>query len=314
MDGLSAPQKRGKVKKVNREARESALGYGSAREGGLGQAKKIIKKTNKITKAKKENMSDKKSALRNLLSVLITALIVGGGIYAWQDKAKDNSLTKVQQDARNTREGFERSLKNLENKVRKVEDENEELVVKNEELEDKAGLIEGALKEYTSEELGLNFSYPAILGTVSYEKFAGASGEKFSIKFSRNENFHMSGVSADYKEIESATSTEANFDNFIKIKKEKDEYKYYVSLDGVETEYKLKPIEVISFSGGEALLLDSKSFILEEGQIAVGIGQNLGAILNTNKEGFSGLAMLNSDFGQLSLDNFKTLLKSIEIK
>ena len=307
MDGLSAPQKRAKTRPKGKIS-------GSVREGGLGQTKKIIKKTNEITKAKKENMSDRKSALRNLLSILITALIVGGGIYAWQDKARDNSLTKVQQDARNTREGFERSLKNLENKVRKIEDENEELATKNEDLESKAGLIEGALKKYNSEELGLGFSYPAILGTVSYEKFTGISGEKFSIKFSRNENLYMSGVSMGYEEVESATSTEANFDNFIKVEKVKDEYRYYVSAGGVDVEYKLKPIEVIPFSGGEALLVDSKSFILEDEQIIVGIGQNLGAVLNTDKEGFSGVSMLNSDFGQLSPDNFKALLKSIEIK
>ena len=223
-------------------------------------------------------------------------------------------LTKVQQDARNTREGFERSLKNLENKVRKIEDENEELATKNEDLESKAGLIEGALKKYNSEELGLGFSYPAILGTVSYEKFTGISGEKFSIKFSRNDNFYMSGVSAEYKELEEATSTEVNFDNFINVKKEKDEYEYYALFNGEEVEYDLKPIEVIPFSGGEALLVDSKSFILEDEQIIVGIGQNLGAVLNTDKEGFSGVSMLNSDFGQLSPDNFKALLKSIEIK
>ena len=288
MDGLSAPQKR--------------------------RPKKVIKKTNKITKANKENMSDKKNALKSLLSILLTALIVGGGIYAWQDNAKDSSLTKVQQDARNTREGFERSLKNLENKVRKVEGENEELAIKNVELEKKADLIEGSLKKYSSEELGLSFSYPAVLGIASYEKFAGASGEKFTIKFSRNENFYMSGVSSDFKDLENVTETEVKFDNFIKTEKDADKYKYYISLDAKKTEYNLKPIEVISFSGGEALLVDSKSFILKDGQIVVGIGQNLGAILNTNKEGFSGVSMLNSDFGQLSPDNFKTLLKSIEIK
>ena len=61
-------------------------------------------------------------------------------------------------------------------------------------------------------------------------------------------------------------------------------------------------------------MIDANSFVLAEGQAAVGIGQNLGAVLNTNKEGFPGVAMLNSDFGQLSPDTFKDILKNIELK
>ncbi|MDA3840103.1 MAG: hypothetical protein PF572_03360 [Patescibacteria group bacterium] len=301
MDGVRANPKKSKMDT-------------SVRRSNLDQAKKIIKKSNNINKSKKENMLKGNSVLTNLLSIAVTALIVGGAIYAWQDKAKDDSLSKVQLDAKNVREGYERSLKNLENEKRKVASENDNLKTENDELKTTVDSVKGAVKNYSNEELGISFSYPALFESVNYEKSAGESGEKFSIKFSKNDNFHIAGVSAGYKGLEVSTSTEANFDNFIKIEKDKDEYMYYVSVQGEEVEYKLNPIEVIPFSGGEALLVDSKSFILEEEQLAVGIGQNLGAVLNTNKEGFSGMAMINSDFGQLSPDDFKAFLESIELK
>ncbi len=301
MDGLRAGQRKEKLRV-------------STRESGFGQPKKNPQKINNINKFKKENMPKGNSVLTNLLSIVVTAAIVGGAIYAWQDKAKDDSLTKVQQDAKNVREGYERSLKNLENEKRKVTSENNNLKTENEELKTTVDSVRGAVKNYSNEELGISFSYPALFESVSYEKIAGESGEKFLIKFSKNESFYMSGVSTGYKELEKASSTEANFDNFIKFEKDGEEYKYYVSLKGEEVEYKLNPIEVIPFSGGEALLVDSKSFQLDDEQVAVSIGQNLGAILNTEKEGFSGVAMLNSDFGQLSPEDFKTFLKSVEIK
>ena len=61
-------------------------------------------------------------------------------------------------------------------------------------------------------------------------------------------------------------------------------------------------------------MVDMKSFAIGEDQEDVGIGQNIGAVLNTKKNGFGGIAMLNSDFGQLPLEDFKNLLRNIVIK
>jgi len=280
-------------------------------DGLSAPSKKRVKKKIKTIKSKQENMSDKKNAFSLVFTMLITALIVGGGIYAWQDRVNDSSLSKIKTDARNTREGFERSLKNLENKVRKVEDENNQLSAENNELKDKAELIKGALKKYQNNELSLSFSYPAIMGDISYEKTTGSVGEKYFFSFSRNPSFHISGVSDGYKELVEASSSEVNFDNFFQLEKKKDKYKAFFFLNGEKEEYDLNPIEVISFSDGEALLVDSKSFVLKDGQAPLNIGQNLGAIFSV---GDGGLAMLNSDFGQLSPDDFKELLRSIKIK
>lgn len=277
------------------------------------EEKKTPKKSNKIIKSKKIIMPKKNSALTNLVTIVVTALIVGGAIYAWQDKAKDSSLTKVQQDAKNVREGYERSLKNLENEKRKVTEKVDKLTTENGDLKNKVELIKGAVKEYKNEELGISFSYPAIMGDVVYEKSSGSAGEKFIAKFTNNPSFYLSGVTADYSDDKISTSTETNFDNFVKFSKEKDRYTYMISDKGELQEYELKPLEVINSATGESLLLDKNSFVVGDGQKPVGIGQNLGAIVNTNKEIFTGIAMLNSDFGQLSVDDFKTLLKSIEI-
>ncbi len=288
MDGINAPSKR--------------------------EPKKLSQKSKKIINPKKENMPKQKSFLTNLISIIVTAAIVGGAVYAWQSKEKTDSLGKIQQDAKNTREGYERSLSLIDNKVKKAEDENTELKTKLEELEGKVELIKDAEKKYNNEELGISFSYPAIMGNINYEKTSSNSGEKFVSRFSLNNNFHFAGVSSSFSEDENASSTEVNFDNFMKLEKERNDYFATFSKDAELFRYRVNPAEVIALNGGEALLVDKNSFVIENDLPQVGIGQNVGAIMSTKKENFAGIAFLNSDFGQLPLESFKNLLKNIEIK
>jgi len=284
---------------------------------GLNPVKKSASKNpaqKKVSKSVGKSMPQKNSLLSNILAVVITAVIVGGAIYVWQDRSNDERLSEIERNAKNVRDGYDRSLKNLENENRKASEEVDKLLQEKEDLESKVKLVEGAVKKYENEELGITFSYPAILGNLIYEKKAGQAGEKFIARFDNNPSFVMAGVSEDYIDSENSTSTETNFEDFIRIDKNRDEYSYLVRYMGETVEYALEPLEVIDFSDGEALLVDKNSFLGEPGTAAIGIGENLGALISTDKEGFSGIAMLNSDFGRLSPESFRELLKSIEIK
>lgn len=278
------------------------------------EPKKLSPKSKKIFNPKKENMSKQKSFLTNIVSVIVTAAIVGGSVYAWQESAKSDSLDKIAQDAKNVREGYEKSLSLNQNNSRKIEDENSQLKNKVEELEGKVELIKDAVKQYNNEELGISFSYPAVLGNIDYEKTSSDSGENFMSKFSMNNNFYFAGVSSSFKEVAGEQSGEVVFNNFQKLEKVRNDYFATFSKNDQALRYKVNPIEIIAFNGGEALLVDKNSFVVENDLPQVAVGQNVGAILSTKKDNFAGVAFLNSDFEQLPLDSFKNLLKNIEIK
>jgi len=275
--------------------------------------KKIVKKVSAPKKKLATNgpKKDDRGILRVSIAIIITAFIVGGGIYAWQKTVIDASVKEVRNDARNTRLDFEQRLKTLKNKLTGAETENVDLKDVNKGLEEKTKLLQGAKYEYGSEELGLFFEYPALFGKIDIAEEEGISGKKLVGTFSDNEKLKFGAITKDY--ISAATSSKIELtETHGYLKKRKD---YYFLPTGEKAEdYKLSPVKEIDFNGSTALLIDRNSFKEgeEENFLGAAIGGNVGALLNIQGE-YAGLMFINMDFGVFPLVDFEKMINSINL-
>lgn len=277
------------------------------------------KAAKKVMAEKKQEKNEKKnSILTAIISIFVTALVVGGVIYVWQNNRADKDVEKASSDARSTRQEFEKRLDNLKEKLAGTEKEKEELLKNKEELEEKAKLLDDAKKNYVNEEMGFSFLYPAIFGEVKIEIIEAATGTKFIGKFSKNDKLIFGGASADYERASTSTIMD-----FIDTRGFVDKNnKYYYQLGGMDesTDFEIQPAKIVGYRGGEALLLDKKSFSKQDefsknsGEAFIDIGENLGGLFNLKNKEYKGVAFVNTDFGLMNVEAFTEMLKTIEVK
>lgn len=282
--------------------------------------KRVMKKNPTKIEAKKtettgktKTKSSKRGFFSHLLVFTMTAAVVGGGIYYWQSGEGKAGIEKLQSDARNTRINLEDRLSSIKDKLQGVESENEELKVTKKDLEEKATLLDGALKKYSNSDLKLTFNYPVLFGEVNVKIEETESGKKFSGSFSKNEDLLFGGVAEDYLVASSSMSDQfLDTQGFEKI----GERYFYKSIHGDEADYRVEAMRVVETRNGEALMINKDSFALSGGEEAwdFGLGQNIGAIVNLDNEDFSGIAFVNKNTAKFPLADFEEMLKSMEIK
>jgi len=279
--------------------------------------KKVAAPEKKETIERKSKKEKKGDILTMIISVFVTALIVGGAIYVWQGKVADNDAEKVSSDARSTRQEFEKRLDNLKEKLSGTEKEKEELLKNKEELEEKAKLLEDAKKSYINEEMGFSFLYPAIFGEAEIEIIEAATGTKFIGKFSKNDKLIFGGASADY--VRASTSTVMDFIDTLGFVDKKNKYYYQPGGMNENTDFEIQPAKIVGYRGGEALLLNKKSFSGQDdfsknsGEAFIDIGENLGGLFNLKNKEYKGVVFVNMDFGLMSAEEFAEMLKTIEV-
>lgn len=282
--------------------------------------KKVVKKTATKPAAKKAEVkketktkSKKKGFFSHLLVFIFTAIVVGGGIYYWQEGEGKAGLEKLQTDARNTRINLEERISSIKDKLQGVEDENEELKVTKEELEKKTGLLAGALRKYTDSNLKLSFHYPVLFGEVTVNIEEIDEGKKFVGIFSENADLVFGGVTENFSAASS--SSDIQFLDTIGFEKQGDDY-FYKSIHSDETDNKVEAMRIIETSSGEVLMLNKDSFVAnEEGEVwDFGLGQNIASVLNLESEEYSGVAFVNKNTAKFPLADFEDMLKSIDVK
>lgn len=282
--------------------------------------KKVIKSADEKKEAPKSarKMRNSGGLKQMAISIVVTAVIAGGGIYFWQHNAAGKNLEKISADARSSKEEFEKRLENLKEKLSGTEKEKEELLVSKKDLEEKAELLKEAKKQYVSDDLGFSLMYPALFGDVSVEFIKKATGTAFVGKFSKNDKLIFSGVSADF--IREATSSAYDFAETQGFTDKKNKY-YFREPGKIEsTAFEIQPVKIIGYRGGEALVMDKKSFVDQDeftknsGKPFVDIGENAGALLNLKKGNYKGLAFVDMDFGLMPMEAFEEMLKTIEVK
>lgn len=276
-----------------------------------------VKKETKIAPEKKavktESKKKKKGGfLQVMLSVAVTALIVGGFMYTWKDKA----IEKVEEKAGNKTEALkfdlEERLSNLKSKVTGVETTNVELKKTLEDFKKKAELLVGSKKEFQNEDLGFSFEYPASFGMAKITLSTVASSTITDLVFENNEKLVFAGVSESYKKVDASSSIAMKeLKGYVEEGK-----KFYILGPNDSEKFEVVPAQIIEFDGGKALLLDKNSFVLEEDSdgIPVDIGDNVAFIFNLKDREIPGFVIINSDFSMMPLNDFVIMMESFIIK
>jgi hypothetical protein len=247
-----------------------------------------------------------------LISILVTALVVGGIFYAWKDKEVEKGLKDISQDARLTREEFEKRIENLKSKVTGMETENLELKTSKEQLEKKVSYLNGATKQYKNDVIGVSFLYPAVFGEIVIKADESASSTKFVATFSENDKLIFGSVSTDYFAAD-ASKPLPLFDNFgFEEKKDKTVYKSAIK-DG-ESEIEINPAKKLSTKNSNAVLVDKKSFPNNPGRPQIDLGENIGAVVNLKNAKNKSLVFINSDLSLMTLIDFESMITTVESK
>lgn len=264
----------------------------------------------------KKNKPSAKSGgfIQTLVSVILTAAIVGGGIYAWQNTNKEKSLEEIQKDARSARADLEGRLESLKDKLRGIETENESLKSVKEDLESKTSLLENAKKEFVSENPEFSFEYPAIYGEVKVDIAENENGKTLRGNFTENESLLLGAINIGNAEF-SSTSPKSIL-NSIGFDFKARKYYFQTIEDGKVANYEVEPIRIVELEKGEIIIINKESFLTgtEEEIETFGMGDEVVAIVNLENKEFPGLVIINKDSEKLPLEKFEEILKSINNK
>jgi len=274
--------------------------------------KEVSKKELEKSSSPKTSQRKKKGGFfRILTSIGLTALVVGGIMYAWQDKVIENVEEEAGDKTETLKLDLEKRLSNLKSKITGVETTNVELKKTLEEFKKKAELLIGSKKEYKNDDLGLSFEYPASFGTVQFATTTVASSTIINMTFENNEKLVLAGVQDSYKKLSTSSPVSmSELKGFVEKRK-----KFYLLGPNDAEEFEVKPAQVIIFDGGEAILLDKNSFVVEEDGdgIPVDIGDNVAFVFNLEKKEIPGLVIINSDFSMLPLNDFVLMMESFGV-
>jgi len=169
----------------------------------------------------------------------------------------------------------------------------------------------GEYKIFNNKEIGLSFSYPVSLGEVEFRVIRGETGQKFTAKFSNNENLLFGGITDDFSAGRSGIFTDTRGFLF-------EDGKYYFKFVSTKPtkNYEIEPIKIIAQNNETFLILDGNSFISArdcEGP-CLSVGENyLGALINLKGDKFPGVAFWNTNTNKFSQEAFEELVKSIGV-
>jgi len=295
---------------LNEGLRVSVNNEGGEKRGRKPKKKVEAERMDQIERPKARRVP-KEGMMTTVIAILITAIVVGGGLYAWQREKINSTVNKITDDARNARLDLEKKLTNIKDKAQGLETEVEELKSKNQKLSEAESLLASAKIEFNNTELGIKFEYPASLGEAKVTIENGEGGKTIKGTFSKNDKLVFGGVSKNYQNKSTSTTTELlDFQGY----KESGKKFFFLAPSSNVDGYEMKTAGEIATGKGKAFLLNDKSFALKASstEAVVNIGQNLAAVVNITNPDFGGVVFVNSDFGLMSVDNFKKLIGSIK--
>ncbi len=269
-----------------------------------------------------------------LTAVMITALIVGGGVYLWQKTRGEDMLNQLKNASENIKGELEGKLSRLESEVTGLKQENESLKTANTELESKAKLLSDAKKEFSSAEYGIQFEYPAEYGEVKIETALGSAGASYIGTFSQAPSLVFGGVSTDY-----SSAGEPVFTDLQNIEKKREGSAEAISAKfggGPKAlSFAVKPLKIIAGGAGDILVVNSGSFppaasvksasATSSASAATttpaGIPETvapgetgLGALVTLKKDKFKALAFIAADTDKVAPETLEKILKSLSVR
>ncbi len=245
-----------------------------------------------------------------LISVAVTAVVVGGIVYALQSKTAEKKVEESKGETASIKSSLEEQLSSLNLKLTGFEAKEAETKQALDDLARKAALLIGAKKEYANADMGMSFEYPAAFGSITVATTTNASSTAFTAVFENNDKFVFGGVDKAYAKTSTDTVKTFELKGFVQKNN-----KYFVLGPNKGQEFEVDPAKVINFNSGTALLLEKKSFVIsQEGDgLPVDIGENIMVVLNLKSGIYSAVSFVNSDFGMFSLQDFVKLIESVRI-
>lgn len=270
--------------------------------------RRIAPRENKAASPQPES-KPKKSAPRNNFTpwLLIAILLVVGSVVikAQVDKAKQTA-EGINRQAEEEKDSLRKKLNVLEDKIRSLSEEKTTWDAQRSDYESTAKLLDSARLEFTNEELGISFQYPAIWGDIDLKFATETSGKSYLGKFTKNDAVVFGGTTSDF--VGTGTPQAVWFSGY-----EKKRSAYNADF-GDKKDLPIKPVGIRSIGSREVLLLDGTSF-LNPADAAYGPGENgQNAIMNLEKENYGGIAFWNMDKTKINSETFDKLIESINIR
>jgi hypothetical protein len=270
--------------------------------------KKLVKRPDGATAAKVRN--GKGGLVSNLIAAGVTALVVGGGIYAWQSRVGRDKIEGARQQVQETKQSYEQRLESIKGSLSVAENERSEFKKQTENLLGKLGILNKAKIEFAEPAFGLSFEYPASLGEFTLAEATSTDTGKLEGKWSDTDKLAAGGSGDAY--APASTSSPLQIILAAGFAKEKNDY-FLLGPAGIKLA--VKPSQVLAIDGGEAIIIDGKGLAeTASGTPKTDIGGNIAAVVNLKTGPVKGLAIVNSDFGVLPMDDFIAMVKSLKIK
>jgi len=245
-----------------------------------------------------EPVQSSKNIWLTIITIIVTAIVVGGGVYAWQ---KSNLRT--------TEQSLQQQITDMQNQIANLQKPTRPVVTTPETPQEPATPADVTANWETCEnkELGFSFRYPTSYGDFQISINNGEAGKKFTGNFQNNKYFSIGGITADY-----SAGRSGYFLDFVKYLSEGGKYYHLMALD---TKRLVEPIKILTADGQKILIVNGNSYVEErniEGP-TINPGSNGGALINIPSSGeFKGLAVWNSDINNLPQIDFEEILMTFK--
>jgi len=241
-----------------------------------------------------EPVQSSKHILITIIAVVLTAIIVGGGVYAWQRSSLRATEQSLQQQI-NTLQSQIESLQQTPPPVATTPETTQEPTQPADEI--------ASWKTFENKDLGFSFRYPASYGDFQISINNGETGKKFTGNFQNNMYFSIGGITADF-----SAGRSGYFLDFVKYLNEDGKYYHLMALD---TKWLVEPTKTLTADGQKILIVKGDDYVTErneEGPV-INPGSNGGALINIPGSGeFKGVAVWNSDINILPQNDFEEIL------
>ncbi len=276
----------------------------TTKRGRPKKATRVVSGAKNNSKTAKSKNSKKLSPASLLVVAVLTAVLVGGGMYAWYQSKTEEIKTEAALEKRSLEEEMQKQISVLKNRLNLLTEEKQNLAKEKEKLSAKANKLNKAQLTFINSDLGISFFYPAVFGDPVASTSVGKQGSFWQNSFSDFSSLVLEAATADY--LPATSSQEIKIINFFK----KDD-KYFLRLSNEEIkEVEVKPLKVLSVSGREVLILDANSLPADLSAKVMARSQIV-AVVNLEGKQYAGLVWHDKDTKNLGLDKLGQILETL---
>lgn len=244
-----------------------------------------------------------------VIAIIITAVLVGGGVYAWQKTSQQS-----------TKESFNKQIAYLQSQITDLQQTPTPVITENKIIPETSTLTEKLestdstdqpinkttiWKTYENQEIGFSFQYPENYGDFEIEVNEGETGKKFTGSFQNNKHFSLGAITEDY-----SAGRSGYFLDFVEYLYEDNNYYHLMALN---KKWLVEPIKTMTVNNQQVLIVNGHSYVEERNAQGPTInpGPNGGALINLpGTSEFKGIAIINHDITNLVQSDFEEIIKT----